>query len=403
MGGKIKIILLAGFLFISFTASADDSLIFEPIIGGINADALVQSTPNPNTWLGWCGIRIQQQKKLNQSNRSEQTSYYITTDGQRIAGKFELDTIGASWRSGILLSTPIDLEKTLSIGSFTLGQTKQKSKDSVHLVNNDCLDGFVNSIDMTNGVGIELGDPKENNDVNLKNKITYIPIHRVAEIRLSTQPKKPTGWRFWLVDGSILDADSWTDVQNQCRLNKPHVATEMESASTPWTNILGMAPNTNTIYPLTASLWKSIDVDQNQNPRLSPPTITTEFIATAFDAMPMNIHGPGVFRFATPTPNCTLATSIHIPPQLIKNIECRVTITCGSKTLWQSKINSQFKPICLRLPITQGEFTIQLDESTHGAFGCAIQLKDAILISDTCGNVSQPNTPPPTAPTKSEK
>ena len=391
-----------GVLCVAFPTLANDSLIFEPIVWGTATQVAVKSPPTTNTWPGWCGVRTQQTPGLNKQNKFDQQSYYITTDGQRIAGRFEMDAPKASWRNNVLLSIPIDLEKTQAISSSVLGKNLNKSNDTIYLVNNDRLDGFLDSIDMNNGVGIELSKSKNIGDEKTKNKITYIALNRVAEIRLATKPQKPSGWRVWLQDGSVLDFDSWSDDHNQCCLGKPHAVVEMESATVAWNNVLAIAPNTNTIYPLVNCAWKVVDVDQVQNPRLSPPTIIAEFIPTAFDATPMNLHGPGVFKFTTPRANCTLSTVINIPNQLAKNTDCRATIECGDKIIWQANMNSEFKPATVRLLIPETEFTVRLDQSKHGALGCAIQFTDAILISDTCGNSTQPSQPPPTAPIKSD-
>lgn len=402
MGRKIKNKFTLGLLCVSLPALANDSLLFEPIVGGTVTQVEVKSAPTTNTWPGWCGVRIQQTPNLNNQKKLDQQSYYITSDGQRIAGRFEMDAPKASWRNSVLLSIPIDLENTKAISTSVLGKNIENTNDTVCLVNNDRLDGFIDSIDMANGVGIELTNSNNPGDEKTKNKVTYIALNRVAEIRLSTKIKKPSGWRIWLQDGSVLDFDSWSDDQNQCRLSKPHAVGEMESATIPWNNVLAIAPNTNTIFPLVSCFWKVAEADQVINPRLSPPIIISEYIPTAFDATPMNLHGPGVFRFTTPFMNCTLFTSVNIPTQLLKNIDCQATIECGEKIIWRGKINSEFKPVVLRLPITGSEFTVRLDQSSRGAFGCAIQLKDAILISDTCGNSPQPSPPPPTAPIKSD-
>ena len=158
-----------GLLCVAFPTLANDSLIFEPIVWGTATQVAVKSPPTTNTWPGWCGVRTQQTPGLKKQNKFDQQSYYITTDGQRIAGRFEMDAPKASWRNNVLLSIPIDLEKTQAISSSVLGKNLNKSNDTIYLVNNDRLDGFLDSIDMNNGVGIELSKSKNINDDKSKN------------------------------------------------------------------------------------------------------------------------------------------------------------------------------------------------------------------------------------------
>jgi len=96
----------------------------------------------------------------------------------------------------------------------------------------------------------------------------------------------------------------------------------------------------------------------------------------------------------------TLSTSLEVPPQLRGDVECRVTIECGGKVVFQDSIKPESKPLQIMVPIVGNKLIVKLDESKRGSFGCAIRLTEAIVISDSCGTPLQPSHLPPNAPTK---
>lgn len=379
-------------------APAGDSVLFQPIT---NTD--IQPTdklPASDQWPGWCGVKIIQKSSPATPPKTSTQSCYTTTDGQRLAGTFELNNTKLSWRNGAFQPFVVDLEKTQSIGPLFIGEQSTTETDTVFLVNNDRVVGFIESIDATTGVSIEVALPVTNKDAAPQKEITHIPIERISEIQLATKIKKPSGWRFWLVDGSVVDADSWSDVQNQCALKNGHAFSPVDGATISWSNILSIAPNTKTITNLANCSRKSMSNLDTQETRLSAPAVVTKIVPSAFDAIPIDLHGPGVFEFSLEQTGGTLVTSLAVPPQLQGDVECRVTIECGGKVVFQELIKPESKPLDIKIPIIGNKLIVKLDQSKRGAFGCAIRLVEAIILSDSCGTPLQPSHLPPSVPAK---
>lgn len=387
-------------MFFATNLLAADLVVFQPVVSGIAIPETTQNPPTSNQWPGWCGVRVQQQKNI--FKKLNLKSYYALDDGQRFAGIFEFDNTKISWRNNVLESIFIDLEHAQSIGPLSIGGSDTKLKDTVLLVNNDRLDGFIESIDGTTGVALQVTTPGTPINEKLTKQLTHIPIERIVEICLSTKIKQPTGWRFWMSDGSVIDVDSWSDDKNKCHLKGPHINPEMQASTIFWNEVLSIAPNPNSISALANCSWKAITNPDSFVPRLSPPTIKTEVRPASFDAIPMDLHGPGGFKFTTNQTKGTLSALLSLPPQLEKKINCQITIECEGKILWQNKVTPNFKPTQIKIPVDSCEIIVRLDESKHGAFGCAIRMNEAILISDSCGTPPQSNPPPPIAPVKSD-
>ena len=377
---------------------AGDPVQFQPVT---NTDIqVVDKLPPSDQWPGWCGVKIIQKSSLATAPKTSTQSCYTTTDGQRLAGTFELNNTKLSWRNSAFQPFMVDLEKTQSIGPLFIGEQPTTQKDTVFLVNNDRVDGFIESIDASKGVSMEVALPTTSKEAAPKKEMTHIPIERISEIQLATKIKKPSGWRFWLVDGSVIDADSWSDVQNQCALKNTHACSQVDGATIPWSNILSMSSNSKTITNLASCAQKVISNSDTEEIRLSPPVVVKKIIPSAFDAIPIDLHGPGVFEFALEQNSGTLSASLEVPPQLRGDVECRVTIECGGKVVFQDSIKPESKPLQIMVPIVGNKLIVKLDESKRGSFGCAIRLAEAIVISDSCGTPLQPSHLPPNAPTK---
>ena len=380
---------------------ANDSIVFKPVVGGTEKQETLPSLSTSEQWSNWCGVRVEHPTRVDPT-KSSIKSYYTITDGQRFAGVFELDNAKLSWRNNTLQSVVVDLEQTQSIGPLHIGMLDTIQKDSVLLVNSDQLDGFIESIDTTTGVSLQTTTPGTSANEQPQKQLTNIPIHRIVEIRLATKVKQPTGWRFWLTDGSVIDVDSWSNDINKCNLINPHLVPEIQGVKVFWSDVLSIAPNSKTITALANCPWRTTGNPALPSPRLSPPTIQPMVQPAAFDAIPLTLHGPGVFQFSTPQTKSTFSASLSLPGQLKNVIDCQITIECAGKVLWQKKVTSEFQTTPIQIPVDGNEITFRLDESKHGALGCAILITDAIFISDLCGTPPQPIHHPPSAPIKSD-
>lgn len=371
-------------------------------MSGAAAPVEVKTLPPSDSWPGWCGAKVKQRSVAGLFSKSGAQSYYMMIDGQRLAGVFEMGGLKPSWRNAALQSVPIDLEQTLSIGPFTRKRDLVSTKDMIILVNSDRLEGFIDSVDVATGIGLEVATPAPAPGEKPGKQVMRIPMDRIAEIRLASKSKPAGGWRIWLADGSAIDVDSWSDDQNQCRARRPHAVAEMESVVLPWTSVLAIAPNSNAMTVLANCPWKAIPEADASATRLSPPTISSPFIPTAFDATPLDLHGPGAFQFSFPKTRGTLSMTLSIPPQLGSAVGCHASIESNGKILWQGALTPEFAATDLRLPFEGEELTVRLDQSKRGAFGCALRLGDAIVISDSCSESPPPTRSPASAPAKSD-
>ncbi|NBT69563.1 MAG: hypothetical protein EBT78_17585, partial [Betaproteobacteria bacterium] len=91
---------------------AGDSVQFQPVT---NTDIqVVDKLPPSDQWPGWCGVKIIQKSSLATAPKTSTQSCYTTTDGQRLAGTFELNNTKLSWRNSAFQPFMVDLEKTQS-------------------------------------------------------------------------------------------------------------------------------------------------------------------------------------------------------------------------------------------------------------------------------------------------
>jgi hypothetical protein len=379
-----------------------DPVLFEPVVGGAAAPAAVKTSASSDAWPAWCGVKILPQTPLPAARPAGQ-SFYTLIDGERFAGMFELGGARPTWRSSAFPSVPIDLEQARSIGPLQKADAPVETRDAIVLVNGDRLEGFIDSMDAATGVALEVAGAAP--DDKSAKQVRRVPMDRIAEIRLATRTRPAQGWRLWLADGSVIDADSWSDQRNQCQLHKPHAVPEMESAMIPWSSVLAIAPNPAAVTALLRCPVKTQAVQGQPSPRLAPPAVESTYTPTAFDAAPMDLHGPGEFRFALPAGAAggTLVATLTVPPHLRGEVSCRATIECGGTALWQGQLSPASAETALRLPLSGDELLVRLDESRRGAFGCAVRLNGAVVISGSCGSPAPSTTAPTSAPAGSAR
>ena len=177
---------------------------------------------------------------------------------------------------------------------------------------------------------------------------------------------------------------------------------ETQGVNVFWNDVLAIAPNSNKITTLASCPWRAVIDPLSPGPRLSPATIQARIQPTAFDAIPLDLYGPGVFQFTTTQTKSTLSASLSIPTQFKSNADFQISIECAGRVLWQTKVTPEFQKTNIQIPIDGPEIIVRLDKSMRGAFGCAIRISDAIFISDMCGSPSEPSPPHSNVPTKSD-
>lgn len=353
-------------------------------------DSAALQTISSDSWPGWRAIVLARPESFFRDPSTR--SMMALDDGQRVAGGFELVNRSLQWRSRELGMVAVNLERLSWIGPTAIAAEASPERDRVLLINGDRVDGFVNSLQAERGVEVEVpnttGDPKKTS--------MWFDLARVASIRLAARTTPPTGWRFWLVDGTVVDADHWKKLESNLAIQGCHLEGVDPSTVISWDQVLAVQPLNTPVVAMSSIVWSTADETPQQ--RLTPARVRLSRSLGPLNMRDVDLLGPGTFTATIPEGTWLLNLQLESTPTLAHYTDCTIRVLDGEKEIMTEHWTSLTPPRHLQIPLHGRTLTVVISNSAQGAFGAAIQLKDGLLISMT--EAAIPATPPhPTAPT----
>ena len=343
------------------------------------------------TWPGWVALV----RTPGAPPVDAPTSMLALDDGQRVAGGFQVVQDVLWWRSRTIGSVQIDLEHVAWIGPTALGLQKAPARDRVSLVNGDRVEGFVSALQADRGIEVETGTGGANATR------TWCDLVKVSSIQLAPRPRAATGWRLWLADGSVIDADAWSREGSRVSLQGLHLPGVAPRVMIAWDELLGVCRNSDAPVPLASLPWQSDEATESV--RLAPAQVRVDGPCGPLDLRPIDLHGPGSFRVRVPDGRWVLDLGISEPSALAGRVACTVQVLAGDRELARMRVDRDTKPVGVRAPVEGGEVRVVISDPAHGAFGAAVRLDNAMLVPVRAGEaVATPSpTSAPAAPSDS--
>jgi hypothetical protein len=335
-------------------------------------------------WPGWAAIRIDPIVGFT----PEVQSAMGFQDGQVLLGGFEPIGEELWWRHATMGAIRLDLERVAWIGPTSLADAPTSARDEVQFVNGDRAEGFVQSIDTRRGVRVELLAGAGRNESSTQDH----DLSRVAAIRLAARPEISRGWRFWLRDGSVIDADQWARDGEKVTLQGCHLPGIAPSVALPWSQVAAIRGPAGGPVPLASVEWKSSDVQES--PRLTPARTRIGSPLRALGLATIDLHGPGQFEATLPPGDWILNGAVTTPPNLQGQVDCTVVALDGEREILRHRISGDAMPVPLQGTVKSGRLRLRIEDSRRGAFGAAVRLQDAFLVQ---GINASPTATPQTA------
>lgn len=333
-------------------------------------------------WPDWLALEL---VHPDHATDPEARSLMALDDGQRVSGNFEMNGARMGWRSRDLGLLEIDLERLQWIGPPSLAMESGPARDRVALVNGDRVEGFVNAMDPARGVQVEVpGGPDAGGTSR------WMDLSRTEFIQLAARPRAATGWRLWLRDGSVVDVDQWTRTGDRVMLQQPHLPGVAATTSVAWTSIRAIESPTRGITPIWSRIWTASDLEPPE--RLAPPRILKS-AGGALDLHAVDLHGPGIFTMQVPGGSWMLCATVDAPPQLAGQLRCALHVLDGDREVLVHRIDATTGSTPIRIPLTSGKAVFRISESSRGAFGAAVRLRDGLLVSAVAPSVPPANAP----------
>lgn len=358
-------------LSIAAPAGADDTITADG--SSVPVDATALANISDATWPGWVALR----RTIAVRDDELATSMLGLDDGQRLGGSFNVVQDALWWRSRGVGAVQVDLERVAWIGPPTLAGQPAPARDRVELVNGDHAEGFVNALQADRGVEVETGtgggSPQR----------AWYELGKVASVQLAPRPRAATGWRLWLRDGSVVDADAWRREGSRVTVEGLHLPGAAPRVQLAWEEVLGVQRNSRPVVALAGVDWRAADMPGT--PRLAPARVHIEPGVGAFDLRPVDLHGPGTFVARIPEGRWMLDMSIVAPPALARKGACTVQVLSGDRELARTTLVGAAQPVMVHERVEGGELRVVISDSAHGAFGASTRLDRAMLVPVTAG------------------
>jgi len=322
-----------------------------------------------SVWPDWRGLWIG--SSILQA--PEGASAMILQDGQMLVGGFEPNGQELWWRNPKLGAVRVDLERVARIGPLSADTTRPISRDEVHFVNGDRAEGFIQSIDVTHGVRLAPitteGAPST--------EVVDHDLDRVVAVRLASRAEPAKGWRFWLRDGSVIDADHWKRLGEQVILEGCHLAGAPARLPLDWGQVIAIRSAPTAVVALASQPWRSADLAET--PRLAPARGRVGSGSHALDLASIDLHGPGVFEASLPPGEWIVDADLGVPPGLSGKAACVVVIQDGEREILRFPISRTSASMPLHATIHTGRLVVRIEDSPQGAFGAALRMNRPFL------------------------
>ena len=316
------------------------------------------------TWPGWPGLWIGPSVPQAQ----ESGSVMVLQDGQLLVGGFEPNGRELWWRNPKIGAVRVDLERVARIGPLAADASRPVTRDEVHFMNGDRAAGFIQSIDAAHGVRLA----PITTDGAPSTEVVDHDLERVVAVWLASRPEPATGWRFWLRDGSVIDADHWKREDEQVILEGCHLAGAPPRLPLDWGQVIAIRSAPTAVLALASQPWKSADVADT--PRLSPARGRLGSGSHALDLSSIDLHGPGSFEATLPQGEWMLDASLGVPPGLQGKVSCQVVILDGDREILRHRVTETSTVTPLHATIRSGRLVVRIESSERGAFGAAIRM-----------------------------
>jgi hypothetical protein len=379
--GLVASLLLAANAWSQAIAIAEDGSIVE-----VPEAAL--ATIGDASWAGWRGLQ------LPAPPRGESASVLALQDGQRLVGTFEPVGNELWWRSGSVGGVRVDLERVAWIGPPSISLEPVASRDQVRFMNGDRVEGFVRSIDAAHGVRVE-----ESGSSDEARAVDH-DLSRVVSVRLVPRPEPANGWRFWLRDGSVIDASVWSRDGERVHLRGCNLPSVAPMITLGWSDLVGIRRAPDSFIPLAALAWKASDVDDS--PRLAPARVVIGNAACPLGIAPVDLHGPGQFEAGLEVSPARIDLSLDSPPGLAGKVACTVVLLDGDREISRVRVDSSLPTGRSTVVVTSGRLVVRIEGSDRGAFGGSVRLDRGTAIgavrASPESSARSPSVPAPSSP-----
>jgi hypothetical protein len=342
-----------------------------------------------DNWPGWKAARWSAVGVDAPGSRSAM----LLQDGQRVVGAFVNQPGPIRWRSGLLGTMDLDLERVRCVGPLDHPVQSGGAQDRVLLVNGDHLGGFVEEISMDRGVRLHDGSKRDSG--------SWHTLGAVKAVELAARPEAGvprSSWTVWLDDGSRVTVDTWQVDQDRLVLDGLRLPGAAASHQVDRTHVVALSSPDSALRPLA-----DLRADAAMGPesgRLAPARLIVSPGPWPLDLRPLRLCGPGRFAWDLPAGRWMLRATLSVPQDVQSMAGCQVRVLDANEERAVFKIGKDFHPQAIHIACGSGSLVVEILTSDRSPVGGQVELRDALIhpIPDGSVEANGSRTSVPSAP-----
>jgi hypothetical protein len=312
----------------------------------------------------------------------EQAGTLLLADGQRIHGELLLKGGAALWKSVWLPDRTITAEGMRAIVLDGDPPAPATDADVVTLRNGDRVEGIVTAITAT-GASVERSGTKD---------VVQLPWDSMRAIAFVAPPSPPTGVRVWMADGSVIDAQRATWMNNDF-LRVSGTSTGPNPVTLPRNFVLGVRGAPGTAVPLGSLECTAVAASDGAGMRYVHRAPSADGGEWALDAAPLTVEGPVLLRYAGVPSGGRFVARIERPVRVRTVGATELVLRAAGKELARQRFDAERSQAEWSVALPPGPFELELLAADGDPAGDLVVLAQALVIP---GAAAMPAAPTPT-------
>jgi len=310
----------------------------------------------------------------------------ILADGQRIPGRPEMRQGHLLVYNPLLGGVRVDLEQVQGL-SFRAGLEPPRAAelDVVLLSNGDRIEGVIDALGSDIVLGVQAGGSGEGDASQVR-----IPLERVDAIGLVTPPRRGTGCRVWLEDGTVADVERpIAEGDGLVHLRGFLDAAETRAQGLPLDYLRGIRFSEGLFVPLA-----SLTPTRVNGPieRLAAPPPVVEDRSAPLELSALRLSGPIEVEWSLPAGMRRVVAGVRVPSAVQRWADLDLVILDGVGEVQRFHVNGASTGMTIDLPLRDGTLIVRLEEGARGPIGDTIILEMPVLGPAPDPSISEPSS-----------
>lgn len=273
------------------------------------------------------------------------------------------------------MEVPLDrIESVMFAESAALPAMKSaRAADVLLLANGDELEGFVTALGDPITIEVSNGAPAGDRQT------IEIPLSRAAAVRMITPPRKPTGWRLWLISGTVVDvARIVLSEDGFVQLVGLPFLTEQQPKQVPLSALAAVLFDPEALSPFGALAPTRVQGPPTRYV-VPPPRALDDFAPLGLSRV--EFRGPVTVRYDLVSGPMYFLAEARLSRMARSWGDCELVIRDDEQEVFRARLNAEHSIASIGIALHGSQLTIEITEGSNGPIQDHVVLHRAMLLS----------------------